>query len=73
MHDRADLGRRSARAPLQSAIVSDDSSRDPQHDWDVSYSYRETPADVRRNRIGVTSLLFGIAMGASYLLGRPRR
>ena len=40
---------------------------------DVSYSYRETPGSVWRNRVGVTSLLFSTAMGLSYLLGRPRR
>jgi hypothetical protein len=39
----------------------------------LSYSYRETNGSIWRNRIGVTSLLFSIAMGASYLLGRPRR
>lgn len=39
----------------------------------LSYSYRETNGSIWRNRVGVTSLLFGIAMGASYLLGRPRR
>ena len=39
----------------------------------VSYSYRETPADVWRNRVGVTGTMFAIAMTASYLLGRPRR
>jgi hypothetical protein len=39
----------------------------------LSYSYRETNGSIWRNRIGVTSLLFSVAMGASYLLGRPRR
>jgi hypothetical protein len=42
-------------------------------DQPVSYSYRETPAAVWRNRVGTTSLLFTVAMGLSYLLGRPRR
>ncbi|WP_158590134.1 hypothetical protein [Amnibacterium setariae] len=41
-------------------------------DQPVSYSYRESPASVWRNRVGVTSLLFSVAMGLSYLLGRPR-
>jgi hypothetical protein len=39
----------------------------------LSYSYRETNGSIWRNRIGTTSLLFTIAMGASYLLGRPRK
>jgi hypothetical protein len=39
----------------------------------LSYSYRETNASIWRNRIGVTSLLFSITMGLSYLLGRPRK
>lgn len=41
----------------------------------VSYSVRrrETPADVLRNRVGVTGTLFGVAMALSVLLGRGRR
>ena len=39
----------------------------------LSYSYRETNGSIRRNRIGVTSLLFSVTMGLSYLLGRPRQ
>ena len=39
----------------------------------ISYSYRETNASIWRNRIGVTSLLFSVTMGLSYLLGRPRK
>ena len=31
----------------------------------LSYSYRGTNASIRRNRIGVTSLLFGITTGLS--------
>ena len=39
----------------------------------LSYSYRETNASIWRNRVGMTSLLFSVTMGLSYLLGRPRR
>ncbi|GAA4756098.1 hypothetical protein GCM10025783_31770 [Amnibacterium soli] len=39
----------------------------------ISYSYRETNASIWRNRIGVTSMLFTVTMGLSYLLGRPRK
>lgn len=40
----------------------------------LSYSYREeSPAAVWRNRLGITSLLFSVGMGLSYVLGRPRR
>lgn len=53
--------------------VDDDGIRELLRDPETSYSYRETPAAVLRNRVGVTSLLFGLAMGLSYLLGRPRR
>lgn len=53
--------------------VDDDGIRELLRDPETSYSYRETPAAVLRNRVGVTSLLFGLAMGLSSLLGRPRR
>jgi hypothetical protein len=39
----------------------------------LSYSRRETPAEIWANRVGVTGTLFAIAMGLSYFLGRPRR
>lgn len=35
-----------------------------------SYSRRETPSEIWRNRVGVTGTLFAVAMTASYLLGR---
>lgn len=39
----------------------------------LSYAIRrETPAQVLADRIGITSLLFGIGMAASVLLGRSR-
>lgn len=50
-----------------------DHSRERQEHPELSYSYRERSADVWRNRIGVTSLLFSVGMTVSYLLGRPRR
>ena len=53
--------------------VDDDGIRELLRNPETSYSSRETPAAVLRNRIGVTSLLFSAAMGLSYLLGRPRR
>ncbi len=39
----------------------------------LSYSRRETPAEVWANRVGVTGTLFAVAISLSYLLGRPRR
>ena len=43
-------------------------------DEPFSYAVRREPAHkVWLNRIGVTGTLFSIAMGASYVLGRPRR
>ena len=53
--------------------MSEHPDEEPLREPPLSYSYRESPADVRRNRVGVTSFLFAIAMGVSYLLGRPRR
>ena len=64
------------RAPrgrsVHSSTVTDEPG-DLFRDQPVSYSYRETSGAVWRNRVGTTSLLFTVAMGLSYLLGRPRR
>lgn len=53
--------------------MRDDRDPGPGAPEPLSYSYRETPADVWRNRVGVTGTLFAIAISVSYLLGRPRR
>jgi hypothetical protein len=47
---------------------------DEYSDLPLSYAVRRgTPRQTLANRVGVTSLLFGAAMAASVLLGRPRR
>lgn len=40
---------------------------------DLSYSYRETPAQIWANRVGVTGMLFAVAMTLSWWLGGGRR
>ena len=57
------------REPVPSTSMTEDVEPYPV----LSYSRRETPAEVWANRVGVTGTLFAIAMSVSYFLGRPRR